>query len=199
MGDKMYLRGVEKATGQNILFFDVNEYENLLLQDNFTLKNVEIIKKYPNTLVIKIDVKEPFAILKGKNALNVSDDGTVLARTSDQKIDRLPIINTNGDSYRIGEKVAGSIVMLLRIMKEIEKTGTITTVRIDADRQIATFVLLDDTQIIVSLTKNNPDIAASLQIIAARFRIEGRQLGTIDFRFEKPIITLLSGEKITPK
>lgn len=50
--------------------------------------------------------------------------------------------------------------------------------------------ILDNGQVFFSRTTDIPSQVDSLQIILTRLTIEGKQFKSIDFRYEKPIITL---------
>ncbi|MBI4066822.1 hypothetical protein HY407_00410 [Candidatus Gottesmanbacteria bacterium] len=191
-GKKANIIGLEKLEGQNIFLLNENSLRSKLLLSNITIEDIHIKKLYPNKLQMIIKPKEiEIAILSTSSAYLASLDGIIL-----NKIDKasLPTNLTkieNIEGLKIGDKVPNDIKSLINISKDLKNANLqADKIKVDNTAQVATFVLPSGTEFIISLTRNNETLPASLQLIMTRFRIEGREPTKIDFRFDKPIVTL---------
>lgn len=199
-GPLMNLSGLGKIEGQNLLFLDDKDLKKELLKNNFLLKDIMITKVYPDKLHLYILEKEPVAFLiSSSSALLISEEGIILKKKDKKNEMNIPVIEGEKEGYKIGDKLDSLVTPILTLSKEINNLYIdAETIKIDKKLQEATFVTADGTQIVLSLTKSNTTLPASLQIIMSRFRIEGTKPSRIDFRFDKPIVTLINGDKISP-
>lgn len=83
-------------------------------------------------------------------------------------------------------------------MLELEKKGIFTD-QIIIDDNSGNYILKTNNQIEITIPVKMAinTLSASLQLIISRFRIEGKIISRIDFQFEKPIIVLKNGEKMS--
>lgn len=199
-GNLKNLYGLETIINNSLISFDKEKATQILLKNNFLVQNIYFTKSYPDKLLISFSTKEIYAQIEGKQGIYfISFDGYILQKTSNINSDQIPLIQDKTHDYFVGNIVDRPILSIIELIANIKKV-VINPIRIMIDRptSTATIELDSGTQIIISLTKDNTSIPASLQIIVSRFRIESRTLRTIDFRFDKPIVTLANGDKLSP-
>ena len=80
---------ITKIYGKNIFFVKTKDIKNVIKNINF-LDTIEVKKKYPNTLIIKIYETEPVAILFKNNEYFLLDNGSNL----------IPINKDSVESYK---------------------------------------------------------------------------------------------------
>ena len=196
----MEILGLEKLENGHLFFLDEKKLKKEILQRNFLIKDLTITKVYPDKLKITINLRKPFAYLSDSRVYyTLSEEGIILKKNTDVR--NLPIIQLEQESIsnKTGHRVDGFIVSTIQLLQGFQKQK-IDTDKIILNRNDETirFNILDSTQVLLSLTKDNQFVPPSLQIIISRFRIEGSVPASFDFRFEKPIITLKNGDKYTP-
>ena len=81
-----------KIYGKNILFIERNDIERPLKSTDF-LERIEVKKKYPNTVIIKVYETQPIAILFKKNRKYLLDSSSNLITFSENMpIDNFPSV-----------------------------------------------------------------------------------------------------------
>ncbi len=195
-----YLVGVEKNAGKNLLLLNSEEMVKELLQSNKKVSEIQIQKKYPQTLQIQVLLKKPVIVIDTNTSpLYVSADGVVLSRVDKLEKDDLIHITDLQFQYSVGEKIPSEVVNIVVLSQELrDRLIQIKEITIDRKMQTSTIELENGTEVILLLFNTHDTIAASLQTILDRFRIEGKTIAKIDFRFEKPIVSLRSGQKNSP-
>ena len=75
-------------------------------------------------------------------------------------------------------------------IEEMLTNKSISYTSIDkSNRQFFIISLKDNGQVVVSNQKNLSDQLASLQVILNRLTIEGKRFRSLDFRYDKPVIS----------
>ena len=88
--------GLKKIYNKNILFVKRNDVQELLKDINF-LKKIEVKKKYPNTVIVKIFETKPVGILFKKKAKYVIDSSSnLMTLKNSMDFDQLPSIFGDG-------------------------------------------------------------------------------------------------------
>jgi hypothetical protein len=145
--------------------------------------------------MIQIESRKPVAkIISAKDEINVDSEGILLygMRTSES----LPQIEALNPINSFDDRTDWRILKAIKIIEETKlQELTFEKIFIDDEKNVFNLYSNDHQEIIVPFTADIPKIAASLQIIVSRFRIEGKFVTSVDFRFDKPVIKLASEEK----
>lgn len=93
----------------NILFFRSNKASELLLNNLRQLRSVEITKKLPNTIKIKVDERLPSLIWQTEDKKYlVDDEGEVFGEYNPDKVQDLPIIiDLTKKNVQVKQKILG--------------------------------------------------------------------------------------------
>lgn len=190
--------GLNILDKKNLLFLDENKIASFLLSQNKIYLNLSVRKKYPNILLIDTKLRVPVAFLINKGRKIFIDQEGIY----------IPNLNIAGNIYTEIE-VPNLLILNLdnidwRVLKAVKlvlagSKNSLTIVKIVLDEPTGLYHLfLSGGEEAVSSQEQDPYlIAASLQIIISRFRIEGKIISQIKFQYDKPVVVLKSGEKIT--
>ncbi len=200
IGSTKNLTGLDKIGGENIFFMDTDGLTKQLLKSNFLIKKINVKKIFPDNLQLTVNPRiGEVLLISSPSAYFLSDDGVVIGKADNNIFYQFPLIYYNNLHPNIGDTVGNDLQSLLELLAQLKNSNIIVQrIEIDPNLQEAHIVTSDDTLILLSLTKNYQNVATPLQIIMTRFRIEGKSVSTIDFRFDKPIVTLKNGEKSSP-
>ncbi len=192
---KKVANGLEIFNGKNLLWFDAKTINQHLLDRNGEIKSVIIRRSYPRSLVIDVMLREPVAIVSGdSDNFFIDTEGRLLPFEESSKRE-LPEIRFMGVKLYLTNNADWRIINALTFLKQSKKQGIdLSKILIDKDKPLMFAYLPEGTEIVIPQTGNLPNLAASLQIIVSRFRIEGKFITKIDFQFDKPIV-LLENEK----
>ncbi|MBI2611407.1 FtsQ-type POTRA domain-containing protein [Candidatus Gottesmanbacteria bacterium] len=184
------IAGLKILKSENLLFVNEENIKKNLLDKNPWIEEVNITKKLPDKLFISLKQRKPKIYIKSLSEIyQVAEDGTILDIKKDGESFDLPLINIDGLIVKKGDKLPSPIKNLVSFVISDIRSIKISSSNLDLKTQIATIVLNDETKITVPLHNLDPNFPTSLQTIVERFRIEGKSLAGIDFRFEKPVIT----------
>lgn len=191
--------GLGILNGENLLFLDRDKISRYLLQQNIEVKSAEIRKILPNTLVIILNFRQPIAKISNNFAKDYYlDDEGVLLPFETKSWDDAPIIEAGSISLLIGAKPDWRVAKIIEYINGFKREDTLVQkIIVDENMLAFHFLLADGIEVIAPQVSDANLISASLQIITSRFRIEGKLITMVDFRFEKPIIIFSNGEKIS--
>lgn len=172
---------------KNLLFFPVDGVTQQILKDYPLVGSVIIKKKYPSTLVITAVGRKPFAVAGIGSEIYLLDAGGVV-------LEQYPI-NTGLPTIRIAmpsaqpgvtisDPAVSAAVLFLRETVSIVPISDI----IELDRS-ALQAQAESMSIVFAQQSDIPVLARTLQIMISGFRIKGKLPATIDFRFDKPVVT----------
>lgn len=189
--------GLEILKRQSLLLLDINKISYVLINRNPFIKSIAVTKHYPETLILDTKIRNPrYLVMKDSLVLPVDEDGVVLSGMDYDKT--LPKIEVSNFSIFSGEKTDWRILKAIDLLANMEKQGIIVDqILIDDGGGLFLINLPEGSNIIVPYNADAPFIATSLQVIMSRFRIEGKFVSKIDFRFDKPVVMLSTGEKIS--
>jgi len=177
---------------KNIFIFNADKFKNIINSD-YSLKNIEIIKNYPNQIIIKIQEKEHSLILveNGKYYyLNI--DGSVIAEADPLEISTsdFPVIENYTDKKISGHKISELDAQLefinkfFNIYKENSLGLSLDKFLIDENSMDISVVVKDAPIIIFRATE---DTDAQLNKLSAllqdRFKNDFSSKQHIDLRF----------------
>ena len=190
--------GLEIFNGKNLLWFDVKIINQHLLDRNPEIKSMLIAKSYPSSLVIDLMFREPVAIVAGEgDNFFIDTDGRLLPYDENLKKD-LPEIRLAGAKLYLTNNTDWRIINALTFLKQSKIQGVdLSNILIDKDKPLMMAYLPEGTEVIIPQTGNFANLAASLQIIVSRFRIEGKFITKVDFQFDKPIVLLENDKNIS--
>lgn len=186
--------GLEIFHESNLLFLDKNKVTKLLLEKNMFIEDVEIKYRYPISVYLFVKSRVPIAkiahsstfIFIDKNGIVFSDQKSSLSSPI-VEIDSMNVTSGFPTDWRLAT-VAQYIDYLARVNLKTQK------IIINNDSKIFHVIVQYNEEIFIPFSSDVSLIATSLQTIVTRFRIEGKLIRKIDFRFDKPIVVLSNGE-----
>jgi len=187
--------GVEGFKNKNLLFISTKKEELKLKNVNPQIKDVSIIKKPPNSLIIKIKSYSPKALIKTNQGFFVlSEDGRILFTVKNlSNFSLLPLINyyqlVNQSVYFVGDWLDfNDIKITLTLLNKLEEFN-LKIKNIDIlNEDMILFKLKDGEEIVFTSKKNWEKQIFPIPLILKQFKIEGRNFKRIDVRFDKPIV-----------
>jgi len=191
---KPVYRGLNILNDKNLFIFPEEQTEEYLKRENIEVKTVSFEKIFPNSLIIHLTLRRPSAIIETSSGkLVIDQEAKVLPVAVDNL--NLPIIAASANLFLDEEKIDWRIVKALSLLDNSSKQGILVDrISIDGDKTIFQVYLSDGAEIIIPAESDMAQIAASLQIIISRFRIEGKIISKIDYQFDKPTIIFGSGK-----
>lgn len=191
------LLGVNLLSKDNLLLLKEPDIENALKKKNPSVKKITISKNFPDKLNITVIERIPVMVITdGTRMLAIDEEGMVLENNSSAA--KTPVIKTALITFGLGNPADWKIIKAKDIILELERKGIFTD-QIAIDDNSGNYILKTKNQIeiIIPLKMSINTLSASLQLIISRFRIEGKIINKIDFQFEKPIVVLKNGEKMS--
>lgn len=180
-----------------MLTLDISKIGKILQDKNSAYFSINVVKQFPQTLLISPKKRIAVAsIYSDTGKLYVDSQGILF---SDKDIlDNLPVINLNEISVYPDKKTDWKVFKAIDFILESEKKS-IKIDQIVSDNKSSSFIATTENgiQVLLPFSGDMQVKASSLQLIVMRFRIEGKNINKIDFRFDKPIVTLTTGEKIS--
>lgn len=209
------IKDVSFLLGQSFFSIDDKKVTKSLMEKFICVKKVNLVKKVPNKIEIKITGRAPAAILSSlktkpastssliannatpsaqdiSDAFIVDSEGVIFSKdTGDINIPRIYLYDLSLSS---GKKLKEDFISnILKILDKVKLSGIIVK---ESWVSEDTFLIFSDTPPfkIVFRLDNKVDLQlASLQLILAEAKIYSRELEFIDLRFDKPVV------KIAPK
>ena len=185
------LSGVERLGDQNLIFLDKDKWEEEVENENPILKEVEIEKKFPSQILLKVKKRKEKAAIFNPNSSTIfliDDEGVILEETDEEK--NLPIIIAGLQNFKIGDRIRNNnIDLTLGIILVLEEDVLGSKFEIDETRKILKLTFSQDTVILIGLEEEKEKIIYTLEVLAKKFKIEGKWPKKIDLRFEKPVLT----------
>lgn len=185
--------GINILSNTNLLLDGISAKADKIKHANFFIKSIDLKKEYPDKLILTITDRIPVArvILKNKNFL-IDDDGILMAEGF--SANTLPEIKFNLENISYGYESDWKIKKAKDLILEAAKKGiNISHILYDDNEGSFHIYLSGGTEIVTSVTVDLNTFVTSLQLIITRFRIEGKTITKIDFRFDKPVVILKNG------
>lgn len=192
-----HLNGLTLLDNENLFTLNIPKSEQLLQSKNSTYYSVKIRKQYPQTLVIETQKRTAVAkILNITQDLFIDAEGVVFVEKNNRET--LPVISFSEISIYPGQKTDWRTINAVKLILECEKQS-IKIDQITSDDKSSSFIarVENGIQVLLPFSTDMRIKVSSLQLILMRFRIEGKNISKIDFRFDKPVVTLANGEKIS--
>ncbi len=195
ISDNSDIKGLHIIEGKNLILLDNKSLIDFLLKSNPNINKILINKSIPNSLALQIIPRIPIAVVDNEHiSIYVDEEGIYLTGLSD--LGSLPKIQIANIPMYTDRKADWRVVKALLILKFFDNQNIgIQNIVIDDNNNMYTFYLLNDIQVLIPYNADAPKLAASLQVIISRFRIEGKTVSLIDFRYDKPIVVLSNDGK----
>lgn len=197
VSDKNHLDGLALLNRNNLLLINEKYIIDNLQKQNPQLKSIHMTKILPQTIILKIEARVPVAqIVTTSENIYVDNEGMIIRE--ENIYPNLPKIQITEISIFPNNRADWRIVKASSFIQEARKQGIIVE-QLDANDATSIFTATTQTGTEILLPYDS-DIAlkiSSLQVIVQRFKIVGKNITKIDFRFDKPLVTLSNGEKIS--
>ncbi len=153
---------------KNIFMYSISSMEEKLLSNNY-IKDVKIERKIPDTINIKLQERDIFAILSnGKFNYLVDEEGEIIEKIDEIKKDSHNILVIQADYDIIEDKLVyenlendKNIPYLIKCIKNENLAKQIKTIKLDTNQ--INMITKDDLEIIL----NNNNIGYNLSMISA--------------------------------
>ena len=196
---KDHILGLDSFKGTNLYFLSTGSIIDAVNKNNPNILIDEVVKEFPDKIVLKIKYIEPIAHLKlNVGYAELSDEGKILKKIktietrSKQKDKQLPIINFY-QQFDFSQIIPGNtldyeeVVVALFLLKKCNDLDLkIESIDISGLNMIV-FNLIDK-KIIFSAEKDKDKLALELEAIIKQFKIEAKDFKILDLRFDKPIV-----------
>lgn len=183
-GDLMRL-----SLGKDFIFFPKSTIIQQINSEHPEIDKIEAVRVLPWVLAFKLTVSQAQAVVKGEKYFLVNIEGVVL-KISDRPGDLPVILMDLVKNVGVGEKFdRKEVVLTIGILSDLGTRELHPTMAKIISPQQVNIWLNNGTLVAVSLKKEANIQLDSLQVILSRVKIEGKALGKIDLRFDKPVIT----------
>lgn len=187
-----------QISSSSLALLDAGKLRAHILQKNRDVSTVIIEKSYPESLLITALARKPIALVSmGERVRAIDEDGVLLMYIPEQT-GALPTLDAPGIPFYADQKADWRVATVVSYLQMFQREHIVSKeISIDPASSQFRFLLEENIRTVMPFSGNPGAIVASLQVILGRFRIEGKQVHTVDFRFDKPIITFQNGEKIS--
>ncbi|MBU1615447.1 cell division protein FtsQ/DivIB [bacterium] len=168
--------------------FDVRlaSLRSYLLQSLPEIRQITLIKRFPDKILIKASLRKPLAVVGDINGFAGLDEEGVLFRTARQD---LPLIyGLKAKEEDIGRSFFGQegVLKSLNLLKEAKVNGLkISQIKIKEDELLLT---IDGTQAVFKKTKENPLRLKELSRLLNYLKESQADTPCIDMRFEDIVV-----------
>lgn len=182
--------GLSVFNRQNLLFLNDQKIIRFLLSKNIFIENIDLKIYFPGTVVLDIKWRQPVAVISGINNPILIDGRGFPAFTDNTKDSSLPQIYISNVSFNY-QTPDWRLKKAVTLINNLNKNDThISRITINVDSGLITAFVDGGTEIYIPLSQDPMTVSASLQTIILRFRIEGKFIASIDYRFAKPVVIL---------
>jgi len=197
ISDKSKISGLSIFEGSNLLFVNEKKMSLYLQEQNTNAKSIVVEKEFPQTIILRIESRTPIAAI-GDETKNLYIDSEGIILSGESNIIPLPKIRAfDFEIYKNG-KADWRIIKASSFIDMVSKQGIlIDQILIDNPSSSFKVKTSEGIEVLLPFDADIATEASSLQIILARFKIVGKNITRIDFRFDKPLVTLANGEKIS--
>lgn len=182
------IRGLNQLFSQNYLSLNEEITAQKLLTVNPLIKNIKISKTFPQTLTLNVFWRKPQAkILLDDKIILIDEEGKASAGYPDGLTEitgtKITLPASGSTDWRILKSV--------NYITVLSKSGIrVNNIYIFDEESIFILDLADGEEVKIPFQTDPDKVSASLQVIISRFRIEGKFISSIDFRFDKPLVVL---------
>lgn len=192
ISDKKDFIGIQELKKNSLILISEKEIKETIIKKNPSVDKVEVEKKYPATLILKINIEKPIVnLITSQGYFYLSYQGKILFK-SPLRFESLPVINyyqkLNFQSYQAGDFLTfKDIKSTLYLIKEISNLN-INIDNVDINGVNMILFNIGDKKIIFSSEKDSGLQLYQLQQIIRQFKAEGKKFKEIDLRYDKPVV-----------
>lgn len=173
--------------GPNLLFLETTALEKQLVAQYPLLSRVSFEKQYPHTLIVRLEKREPIAVLVSENNFFAVDPSGIVVE-SGMDIEGLPHLVFTAGIFGVGSSVDNpSVLTSLQFLQSVQSFFAIDSFKMKDTATIQ--AKHGNTNIFIPKEGDMRSKADTLQLIVEGFRIKGILPTVIDLRYEKPVIT----------
>lgn len=172
-----------------IFFIDEEKIRRHFLNDP-VLESVSIEKKYPDKLFINVNKRIQAATILAKNG-NYKTDSSGFIFDISASSSAFPGIHQEDKNFNVGNNITHNALKIAVESLNYSKEKGIRFIDIyEGENDTARMILNSGVVVIIGTNLSSEDIISSLQIILKNITIEGSTVKEIDFRFDKPFISV---------
>lgn len=175
---------------KNILLLNTMELSKEIKNRFLGASSVEIGKKYPNTLIVKITERKPLALLKNDISTEyylIDQEGYLLGTVEDDP-DNLPKINFVGD-LRVGEFVSKDLVPIYYDIIEALDESKVKVSSMSFYEKHIVFYTNEGVRVLVGNEKEKSTVLSALTKLLKALQIENKKPNSIDLRYDKVVVS----------
>lgn len=194
LSKKTYEKLLGTGIGENIFRFDISSAREEMLTAYPELRDIWIVRTFPDRLSLRIDPRVPVAQAGDPNYFLVDDEGIVLTETRERIEEGLPVIEGVGWRFfrSIGTKEdSRNMRNALSLLREIKKTDFIrghTLMKIDvSDRRNISFFIEDGLEIKIGDSNFKARLDA-LDGAISSISIDDDRVRYVDLRFDDVVL-----------
>ncbi len=184
--------GLEDYRHSNLVLLSTDEMAKTLKKQNPEVKEVSVVKVYPQTVIVKISLYKPLAAVdNGDGYLYLSDDGRILNRSSKNSLS-LPVIHyyqkLNQYLFVVGDWINfQDMNFALHFIKTMSDLN-LAVDQVDINGADMILCKIGNRQVVFTTEKSTQLQDYELEQIVRQFKIDGKEFKSLDLRFEKPVV-----------
>ncbi len=187
------IRGIELYYRDNLVFLSKKKLDADLAKKNPQLKSIVSEKKFPSTIILTVEISQPFAALEVSQGgyFQLSADGRILEKIKHKPTVPLIIYSQklNYMFFSPGDLIEYSdLQAALYFLQKTEEIGMrVDTIDIAGRSMIR--LNLKNRQILFTTEKDKNLQTYQMATIVKQFAITGHDFKVLDLRFDKPLIS----------
>lgn len=185
-------RVVENASlGKNILTLNTKSLEYSLKDTFLSLSSVETKKRLPNTLIIKVNERDPFSYLeqKDKNKFYLVDRQGYVLGAMDVADDRYPVVQyVSPEEPKIGSFLPSGGVNMYVDLLDLLSENLIEVKDASLEGSYIRVTLKSGTDVLFSIDRNTKDSVELLKLVLKKYSVENQILKRIDVRYDNVVV-----------
>lgn len=185
--------GLEYLESKNLWLLSLKDSEVFIKKSNPYVKEVTLVKQYPDTVRVKVQYYKPLAYLHLKEGyILLGENGVVLQKMREKLTKLLPEIKYY-QHIAFSRYQAGDDVGIQEIEDSIFYLQKLTTMKIHVNSiDITSFSMLglytNEGVFVFSSEKERKEQEYQLEVAMHEFRISGKRIESLDVRFDKPVV-----------
>lgn len=174
----------------DLIFFVNQEKIRRYFLNDPTLESVSIERKYPDTLFINVNRRVQVATVLAKNG-NYKVDSSGFIFDTIATSSAFPRIHQEDKNLNVGNNITHkSLKIAIESLNYSNQKGIRFIDIYEGENDTARMILNTGIVVIIGTNLPSEDIISSLQTLLKNITIEGNTVKEIDFRFDKPFISL---------
>ena len=185
------ITGLESLKGKNLYFLSTDSVTDVISGNNPNIAVDEVVKEFPNRLIIKLRSMDAIAQLKlNAGFAQLSVEGKIVKKR--KTVSSLPIINfyQQFDYYQInlGNTLDYKEILTALFLLKICQNLDLEVESIDINDLSMIVFNLKEREFIFSAEKDMRKQGIELATLLTQFRVKTQDYKVLDLRFDKPIV-----------